>query len=137
MKVAHKTLLEAVADETFIHAEGLRASEEIGKMKARWSKVFGAFFIVAGLGTSNLQAQESAIAASVLHIQQTQTISQSSQNGFPTYLAMYHVLDGAKSPAEALSLMGTISLKNYDPTLAKSYGYWPTGRANVPLTIST
>jgi hypothetical protein len=88
-------------------------------MKARWSAVLCASFIIAGLGTSNLQAQESTIAASVLHIQQTQTTSQGSQNGFPTYLAMYHVLDGAKSPAEALSLMGTISLKNYDPTFSE------------------
>jgi hypothetical protein len=88
-------------------------------MKARWSAVLYAFFIVAGLGTCNLQAQQSAIAASVLHIQQTQTTSQGSQNGFPTYLAMYHILDGAKSPAEALSLMGTISLKNYDPTFSE------------------
>ncbi|MGC1646562.1 MAG: hypothetical protein WA741_12090 [Candidatus Sulfotelmatobacter sp.] len=88
-------------------------------MKAYWSAVFCAFFIFAGLRTSNLQAQESAIQPSVLHIQQTQTTSQGSQNGFPTFLAMYHVLDGAKSPAEALSLTGTISLKNYDPTFSE------------------
>lgn len=112
-------------------------------MKARWSAVFGAFFIVAGLGTSNLQAQESAIAASVLHIQQTQTISQGSQNGFPTYLAMYHVLDGAKSPAEALSLMGTISLKNHDPTFSEVLwilAYWqgkcPAHDINLSEAIS-
>ena len=83
-------------------------------MKAHWSAVFCAFFVFARLGTSNLQAQQSAIQPSILHIQQTQTTSQGSQNGFPTFLAMYHVLDGAKSPAEALSLTGTISLKNYD-----------------------
>jgi hypothetical protein len=88
-------------------------------MKAHWSTVFCAFFIFAGLRTYNLQAQESAIQPSVLHIQQTQTTSQGSQNGFPTFLAMYHVLDGAKSPAEALSLTGTISLKNYDPTFSE------------------
>ena len=88
-------------------------------MKAQWSAVFCAFFIFARLGTSNLQAQGSAIPPSVLHIQQTQTTSQGSQNGFPTFLAMYHVLDGAKSPAEALSLTGTISLKNYDPTFSE------------------
>jgi hypothetical protein len=88
-------------------------------MKAQWRAVFCAFFIFARLGTSNLQAQDSAIQPSVLHIQQTQTTSQGSQNGFPTFLAMYHVLDGAKSPAEALSLTGTISLKNYDPTFSE------------------
>lgn len=88
-------------------------------MKAYWSAVSCAFFMFAGLRTSNLQAQESAIQPSVLHIQQTQTTSQGSQNGFPTFLAMYHVLDGAKSPAEALSLTGTISLKNYDPTFSE------------------
>jgi hypothetical protein len=88
-------------------------------MKAHWSTVFCAFFIFAGLRTSNLQAQDSAIQPSVLHIQQTQTTSQGSQNGFPTFLAMYHVLDGAKSPVEALSLTGTISLKNYDPTFSE------------------
>ena len=96
-------------------------------MKARWSAVLCASFIIAGLGTSNLQAQESTIAASVLHIQQTQTTSQGSQNGFPTYLVMYHVLDGAKSPAEVLALMGTISLKNYDPTFSEVLwilAYW-------------
>jgi hypothetical protein len=32
---------------------------------------------------------------------------------------MYHVLDGAKSPAEALALTGTISLKNYDPRFSE------------------
>ena len=88
-------------------------------MKAQWSAVFCAFFIFARLGTSNLQAQDSAIQPSVLHIQQTQTTSQGSQNGFPTFLAMYHVLDGAKSPAEALSLTGTISLKNYGPRFSE------------------
>jgi hypothetical protein len=88
-------------------------------MKAHWSAVFCAFLIFARLGTSNLQAQESAIQTSVLHIQQTQTTSQGSQNGFPTFLAMYHVLDGAKSPAEALSLTGTISLKNYGPRFSE------------------
>lgn len=63
----------------------------------------------------------------VLHIQQTRTTSQGSQNGFPTYLAMYHVLDGAKAPAEALSLHGTLSLNNSDPTFSEvlwALVYW-------------
>ena len=52
-------------------------------------------------------------------MQQTQTTSQGSQNGFPTYLAMYQVLDGAKSQAEMLTLTGTLSLKNFDPTFSE------------------
>jgi hypothetical protein len=68
----------------------------------------------------------------VLHIQQSQT---TSEKNFPTFLAMYHVLDGAKSPTGALALTGTISLKNYDPTSAKSSGYWSIGKENVrPMT---
>jgi hypothetical protein len=79
-----------------------------------------AVFIFAGVGLSNLQAQEGAAnQPSVLHIQQSQTTSQGSQNGFPTFLAMYHVLDGAKSPAELLGLTGTISLKNFDPRFSE------------------
>jgi hypothetical protein len=93
-------------------------------MKANWSAVFCAFLIVAALRTSNLQAQQSAPQPSVLRIVQSQT---TSQTGFPTYLAMYHVLDGAKSPAEAVALTGTISLKNYDPTFSEVLwvlAYW-------------
>ncbi len=63
-----------------------------------------------------MQAQQNATDSSVLHIEQTQT---TSQTGFPTYLAMYHVLNGAKSQAEAVALTGTISLKNYDPTYSE------------------
>jgi hypothetical protein len=69
-----------------------------------------------GVGMCNLRAQESAMEPSVLHIEQSQT---TSQTGFPTYLAMYHLLDGAKSQAEAVALTGTISLKNYDPTFSE------------------
>jgi hypothetical protein len=66
-----------------------------------------------------LWAQETVVEPSVLRITQSQTTSQGSQNGFPTYLAMYHVLDGGKSSAEALALSGTLSLKNYDPTFSE------------------
>ncbi len=93
-------------------------------MKAHWSAVFCAFFIFAGVGMSGLQAQESAPNPSVLHIVQSQTTSQLN---FPTYLAMYHVLDSAKSPAEAVALTGTISLKNYNPTFSEVLwilAYW-------------
>ena len=89
-------------------------------MKSYARVVLCAVFIFAGLELSSLQAQENAaIEPSVLHIQQSQTTSQGSQNGFPTYLAMYHVLDGAKSSAELVSLTGTISLKNFDPTFSE------------------
>jgi hypothetical protein len=40
---------------------------------------------------------------------------------------MYHVLNGAKSPAEAIAITGTISLKNYDPTFSEVLwilAYW-------------
>jgi hypothetical protein len=88
-------------------------------MKAHGSAIFCAFFVFAGLGMSDLHAQQSAVPPSVLHIQQTRTTSQGSQHGWPTYLAMYHVLDGGKSPVGALALTGTLSLKNYDPTFSE------------------
>ncbi len=93
-------------------------------MKAHWRAVFCAFFIFAGLGMSGVRAQESAMQPSVLHIVQSQTTSQLN---FPTYLAMYHVLDGAKSPAELLALTGTLSLTNYDPRFSEVLwilAYW-------------
>jgi hypothetical protein len=90
------------------------------KMKLYARVVFCAVFIFAGLGASSLQAQEDDPSEpSVLHIQQSQTTSQGSQNGFPTFLAMYHVLDGAKSPAELVGLRGTLSLKNFDPRFSE------------------
>lgn len=79
------------------------------------------------LTASPALGQESAVQAFVLHIEQTQTTSQGSQQGFPTFLAMYHVLDGAQSPAEALSLNGTLTLKNYTPTFSEvlwALVYW-------------
>ena len=104
------------------------------------SVVFCAVFLFAGLGLSNLQAQDSAaIEPSVLHIQQSQTTSKGSQNGFPTFLAMYHVLDGAKSPAELLSLTGTISLKNFDPTFSEVLwilAYWQGKCPAQDITLS-
>jgi hypothetical protein len=78
-----------------------------------------AIFMLVGGVTVTLWGQENAGQPAVLHIQQTQTTSQGSQHGFPTFLAMYQVLNGAKSQAEMLSLTGTISLKNYDPTFSE------------------
>jgi hypothetical protein len=89
------------------------------KIDICWSALFCALLIFTGLEVNNLQAQEDVITPSVLHIQQSQTVTQSSVNGWPTFLAMYHVLDGANSPAEAVALRGTISLKNYDPTFSE------------------
>jgi hypothetical protein len=78
-----------------------------------------AILILVSGGKYNLWAQESALQPAVLHMQQTRTTSQGSQNGFPTYLAMYRVLDSANSQAEAMALTGTLSLKNYDPTFSE------------------
>lgn len=88
-------------------------------MKPYSRMVFCIVFIFVGLAISNLQAQEKSIAPSVLHMTQTQTVTQSSVNGWPTFLAMYHVLDGANSSANVLALKGTLSLKNYDPTFSE------------------
>jgi hypothetical protein len=81
--------------------------------------VRAAILILVTQGVSSLWALENVETASVLHIQQTETTSQGSQNGFPTYLAMYHVLDGGKSQVNMLALNGTLSLKNYDPTFSE------------------
>ena len=78
-----------------------------------------AVFMFIGVGLSNLCAQDVATQSSVLHIQQSRTTSQGSQNGWPTFLSMYHVLDGAKSAANVSALKGTLSLKNYDPTFSE------------------
>jgi hypothetical protein len=64
----------------------------------------------------DVRAQEIAPKPSVLHIQKSTT---TAETGFPTFLGMYHVLDGAKSTVEARSLTGTISLKNFDPTFSE------------------
>ena len=87
-------------------------------MKAGW-RVGCKVFILVGWGLSNLCAQDGASQPSVLHMAQTQTTSKSSVDGFPTFLAMYHVLDGAKSTASMTALKGTLSLKNYGPTFSE------------------
>jgi hypothetical protein len=77
--------------------------------------ILAAVFISIGWGKCGW-GQENAATPSVLHIQQSQT---TSKTGFPTYLAMYQVLDGAKSPADILTLKGTISLKNDSPNFSE------------------
>jgi len=87
-------------------------------MKAHLSAVFCASLIFVCLGMSDLQAQESADQPSVLHIVQTQTVSP-PKNSVPTFLATYHVLDGAKSPVNLLSLKGTLSIENQSPNFSQ------------------
>jgi hypothetical protein len=90
-------------------------------MKVCWKAVCCTVVMFASAQISNLWAQDGASQSSVLHIAESQTTSQpsTSQSGFPTFLAMYRVLDSAKSPASMLALKGTISLKNYDPTFSE------------------
>lgn len=88
-------------------------------MKTKKMAVLAAFLIIANCGMSSLWAQGNAVQPSVLHIQQSQTTSQGSQNGFPTFLAMYQVLDGANSPISVSALRGTLTLRNYEPTFSE------------------
>jgi hypothetical protein len=107
-------------------AHKIERNRVTGNMKTDSKAILWAAFILAGLGISDLRAQGST-PNPVLHIQQSRTTAQGSQNGFPTYLAMYQVLNGAESPAELLSLNGTLSLKNYDPTFSEVLwilAYW-------------
>jgi hypothetical protein len=59
-------------------------------------------------GKCDLWGQD-AESPSTLHIQHSVT---TSQTGFPQFLYMYHLLDGAKSTAEVRAITGTISLTN-------------------------
>lgn len=92
--------------------------------------VVALIFIQLGCGGSNLWGQENAAESSVLHIQQSVT---TSKTGFPQYLYMYQLLDGAKSPAAASALSGTISIQNYSPNFSEVLwllAYW---RGNCPV----
>jgi hypothetical protein len=91
-----------------------RYSNEGEKMKAYWGVAVCAIFMVAGLGLSDLCAQENPAPTSVLHMQQTQTTTQGA-----TYLQTYKVLNGANSSVNMLALKGTLKLKNYDPTFSQ------------------
>jgi len=88
-------------------------------MKSCSRVVVCAVFLIAGLKIFKVEAQENTVQPAVLHIARSQTVSQGSQNGFPTFLAVYKVLDGVNSPAEALALKGTLSLKNSTPTFSE------------------
>jgi hypothetical protein len=72
------------------------------------------------------QAQNgfSEVPASVLHIQHSVT---TSKTGFPQFLYMYQLLDGANSQGEARALAGTISLANQSPDFSEVLwllAYW-------------
>jgi len=67
-------------------------------------------------GMCKLWAQPNAGDDSVLQIQQSVT---TSKTGFPQFLYMYHLLDGAKSTAEATALSGNISLQNHTPNFSE------------------
>ncbi|MGA7751992.1 MAG: hypothetical protein WCB05_04150 [Candidatus Sulfotelmatobacter sp.] len=94
-------------------------------MSANWRKiVLAAVLIQIGCGTRNLWGQESTGQYSVLHIQHSVT---TSKTGFPQFLYMYHLLDGATSTGEARSLTGTISLQNYSSNFSEVLwllAYW-------------
>ena len=105
-----------------------RNRKERKSMKTNWKiAVRVMIFMLAMCGDCSLWAQDVTSQLSVLHIQQSQTVSHGSQNGRSTFLAMYHVLDGAKSPADILGLKGTLSLKNYDPTFSEVLWLLVTG----------
>lgn len=70
--------------------------------------ILTAIVILAASAKYELCAQDKT---SVLHIHQTQTTAPPTTS-VPTFLAMYHVLDSAKSPANVLSIQGTLSLSN-------------------------
>jgi hypothetical protein len=83
-------------------------------MNAFWKVVVcaAAFMLVS----FSLWGQETAEQPPVLHIQHSVT---TSKTGFPQYLYMYHLLDGANSTAEAQALAGTISIKNATPNFSE------------------
>jgi len=81
-------------------------------MKALWSAFCCTVFMFAGFGLSDLQAQESVVQPSVLHIVQTQTTAPPTTGEVPTFLATYQVLNGATSPTNLLALKGTLSMNN-------------------------
>ena len=88
-------------------------------MKTNWRvAALGAVFMLANAGLCGLWAQDVASQPSVLHIQQTQTVAPPN-GSVPTFLATYKVLDGAMSPANLLSLKGTLSLKNDSPNFSQ------------------
>ena len=86
--------------------------------------ILAAVLIPLGWGTSDLWGQQNSAQPSALHIQHSETVSRTP---FPQFLFMYRMLDGAQSPAEAMALSGTISLKNFSPNFSEVLwllAYW-------------
>lgn len=88
--------------------------------------ILAAVLISMGWGKYDLWGQANANAGqpSVLHIQRSVT---TRKTGFPQFLYMYHVLDGASSTGEARALTGTISLQNYSSNFSEVLwllAYW-------------
>jgi hypothetical protein len=80
--------------------------------------------ILVSIAGCDLWGQGNGGNSSVLQIQHSVT---TSKTGFPQYLYMYHLLDGAKSAAEARTLAGTISLENHSPNFSEVLwllAYW-------------
>jgi hypothetical protein len=84
--------------------------------------------LLAELAMPSLWSQEhhdlAAQNLSVLHIQQSES---TSQIGFPQFLSVYRLLEGAKSAAEAIALTGTLSLDNKSPNFSEVLwilAYW-------------
>lgn len=92
-------------------------------MSVNW-RMFVLALVLVPIGLRNSWGQESDRLPSVLHIQHSVT---TSKTGFPQFLYMYHVLDGASSLAEAHALTGTISLENFSPNFSEVLwllAYW-------------
>jgi hypothetical protein len=84
-------------------------------MNTSWKMLLRAtILILVSQGICN--AQEKALVPSVLHIQHSVSTSQA---GFPQFAYIHHVLDGAKSTAEARALTGTITLENHSPNFSE------------------
>jgi hypothetical protein len=78
--------------------------------------ILAATLLALTSGSCAVWAQENTATSSVLHIQRSVT---TAQTGFPQFLYMYHLLDGAKSPAAAQSITGKISLQNYSSNFSE------------------
>jgi hypothetical protein len=94
-------------------------------MKAYWRTVIrAAILILVVRGICDLWAQENAGDDSLLHIRHSVT---TSKTGFPQFLYMYHLLDGATSTLEARAMSGNISLENHSPNFSEVLwllAYW-------------
>ncbi len=101
----------------------------------RKAVIVAAVLVSAVLGNCRLWAQKNDGQPSVLHIQRSVS---TSQTGFPTFVYMYNVLDGAKSTAEVRALKGTISLQNYSSNFSEVLwllAYWE-GECPVNATLA-